>query len=180
LTTLRSGRPNGCNLCHLDKSLGWTAGHLSNWYGHSTPPMSDDERNVAVGVLGVLSGDAGQRAVVGWNLGWAPAIEASGRDWQTPLLAELMRDNYDVVRMIGYRSLRNLQGMERAPADYDFVGPAQERERVVLRLLEGWRAERAERVERSAVLLDGNGDLIDDAWKRLLQRRNTKPVVLLE
>ena len=28
-TTLKTGRPNACNLCHLDKTLDWTAEHLA-------------------------------------------------------------------------------------------------------------------------------------------------------
>ena len=32
-SSLATGRPNACNLCHLDKSLGWTAQKLNGWYG---------------------------------------------------------------------------------------------------------------------------------------------------
>ncbi len=31
--SLQTGRPNACNLCHLDKSLRWTAQNLFAWYG---------------------------------------------------------------------------------------------------------------------------------------------------
>ena len=29
--TLRGGRPNACNQCHLDKTLQWTAERLEAW-----------------------------------------------------------------------------------------------------------------------------------------------------
>ncbi len=28
-----TGKPHACNLCHLDKSLGWTNDTLGKWYG---------------------------------------------------------------------------------------------------------------------------------------------------
>ncbi|HSH75386.1 MAG TPA: cytochrome c3 family protein, partial [Longimicrobiales bacterium] len=31
--SLESGRPNACNLCHLDRTLAWSAEYLNDWYG---------------------------------------------------------------------------------------------------------------------------------------------------
>lgn len=33
-----SERPGACNLCHLDRSLGWTAQQLERWYHQPVPP----------------------------------------------------------------------------------------------------------------------------------------------
>ena len=41
--TLATGRPNACNLCHLDKTLGWTAQYLEQWYGVTRPALDTDE-----------------------------------------------------------------------------------------------------------------------------------------
>src|SRR5262249_3186741 len=41
-TALKTGRPNACNLCHLDQTLKWTAQHLSEWYGHARPELAED------------------------------------------------------------------------------------------------------------------------------------------
>lgn len=30
---LAANHPNACNLCHLEKSISWTVGHLQEWYG---------------------------------------------------------------------------------------------------------------------------------------------------
>src|SRR5262249_10045543 len=35
--SVRFGRPNACNLCHLDQTLAWTAEHLHAWYGTRKP-----------------------------------------------------------------------------------------------------------------------------------------------
>jgi len=30
--SLATGRPNACNLCHLDKTLAWSGQKLNEWY----------------------------------------------------------------------------------------------------------------------------------------------------
>ena len=87
--TVELGRPNACNLCHLDQTLGWTGEHLSEWYGAPPPELSEEEQTVAAALLWVMKGDAGERALAAWNLGWQPAQEASGTSWMVPHLAEL-------------------------------------------------------------------------------------------
>ena len=38
-TTLATGRPNACNLCHLDKTLDWTAEQLAKRTGQAKPTV---------------------------------------------------------------------------------------------------------------------------------------------
>ncbi len=78
-TTLATGRPNACNLCHLDRPLAWAAERLEAWYGTPMPALGDDDRTLAAGVRWLVAGDAGQRALAAWGMGWAPARAASGR-----------------------------------------------------------------------------------------------------
>jgi hypothetical protein len=111
--TLDTGRPNACNLCHLDKTLAWTAGYLDTWYGATTPRLGDDEHAVAASLLWLLKGDAGQRAIVAQSMGWAAAQQASGTGWLTPYLALMARDSYDAVRYIAARSQRTLPPFRR-------------------------------------------------------------------
>jgi hypothetical protein len=111
--TVATGRPNACNLCHLDKTLGWTAGYLEQWYGVSRPSLGDDEASVAASVLWLLKGDAGQRAIVAQAMGWPPAQQASGSAWLAPYLALTQKDQYDAVRLIASRSLRTLPPFRR-------------------------------------------------------------------
>jgi len=112
-TTIDTGRPNACNLCHLDRTLGWTADRLAEWYGISRPALGDDEASVAASVLWLLKGDAGQRAIVAQAMGWRPAQEASGAGWLAPYLALTQKDQYDAVRLIASRSAKTLPPFTR-------------------------------------------------------------------
>ena len=112
--TLDTGRPNACNLCHLDKTLAWTADvSRGNGHGTATPPLGDDEQSVAASLLWLLKGDAGQRAIVAQSMGWAAAQQASGNGWLAPYLALMARDSYDAVRYIAARSQRTLPRFDR-------------------------------------------------------------------
>jgi hypothetical protein len=112
-STLATGRPNACNLCHLDQTLAWTAQALESWYGIARPALDADQTSVAASVLVLLKGDAGQRAIVAESMGWAPAQAASGRAWLTPYLALTARDSYDAVRYIAMRAQRTLPPFRR-------------------------------------------------------------------
>ena len=111
--TLATGRPNACNLCHLDKTLGWTAQYLEQWYGVTRPVLDTDETSVAASLLWLLKGDAGQRAIVAQSMGWTAAQQASGREWLMPYLALTAKDSYDAVRYIAARSQRTLPPFRR-------------------------------------------------------------------
>lgn len=178
-TSLKYDRPNGCNLCHLDKSLDWSAGHLEQWYGQRRPTMTDDQRDLSAAVLWTLSGDAGQRAIAAWNMGWAPAQAASGNDWMVPFLVQLLEDDYEAVRMLGYRSLRQIPGYE--DIEYDFVASRAARTKVAEEVRARWKgASRASAAARAEVLLDDQGQLLRDEFERLLRQRNRRSVILLE
>jgi len=111
--TLDTGRPNACNLCHLDKTLAWTADYLERWYRIPKPAFDADQQSVAASVLTFLKGDAGQRAIVAQSLGWAPAQQASGTAWMAPYLALMQQDAYDAVRHIATRSRATLPPFRR-------------------------------------------------------------------
>ena len=121
---LEAGRPNACNLCHLDRSLAWTADALARWTGRGAD-VPEDRRTVAEGVRLLLRGDAGQRVLAAWSAGWKPAQEASGRDWVAPYLGILLEDPYAAVRYVAYRSLRTLPA--HRDLRYDYVGSEAER-----------------------------------------------------
>src|SRR5690606_33699925 len=101
-------RPNACNLCHLDQTLAWTADYLAEWHGQERVELDDDQQELSAALLLGLRGDAGQRALIAWHLGWEPAQEVSGTDWMPPMLGQLLEDPYAAVRFIGRRSLRTL------------------------------------------------------------------------
>jgi hypothetical protein len=111
--TLATGRPDACSLCHLDKTLAWTAAALEAWYVTPRPALGDDEQTVAASVLWLLKGDAGQRAIVAQAMGWPAAQRAAGSAWLTPYLALTERDQYDAVRLIAARARRTLPPFRR-------------------------------------------------------------------
>ena len=180
--SLETGRPNACNLCHLDKSLGWTAKHLADWYGIPIRKMNDVEQHIAGSVLWALRGDAGQRALVAWSMGWQPAREASGTDWLPPYLAVLMSDPYRAVRFIAQRSLK--RSLEYRDIPYDYVGPQGERDAAVKLAEAKWkqlpRPVMTKPSDNNAILFDPDGRLRTDEVDRLLKEQNDRPVYLAE
>jgi hypothetical protein len=103
-----TGKPNACNLCHLDRSLAWTARKLSEWYGAPAVELADDRSRVAAGLYDGLAGDAGVRALVADALGTKEARAAFRLGFEGPLLEEMSRDPYAAVRFIAQRSLEHI------------------------------------------------------------------------
>jgi predicted CXXCH cytochrome family protein len=136
-SSLDTGRPNACNLCHLDKSLGWTAARLNEWHRQPVPLMSADQSNVSAAATWLLKGDAGQRALIAWHMGWEPARNISGTAWMPRLLAETLVDPYSTVRYITHHSLKTLPGHERLA--YDYIGPELQRAQARERVIDTWR-----------------------------------------
>jgi hypothetical protein len=148
---IQTGRPDACSLCHLDKSLRWTAEHLEHWYGIASPPLDPDEASIAASLLWLLRGDAGQRALGAWAMGWAPARQASGDSWMAPYLGILRDDPYDAVRIIAGRSL----GAVRGSAD-------------------------TRRRTDAGLLMDATGTPRRDDYRRLIDQRDDRDVSLNE
>jgi hypothetical protein len=182
-SSVRTGRPNACNQCHLDRSLGWTADHLQAWYAEAPPTLSADERDLAASVLWTLKGDAAQRALMAWSFGWAPAQQASGTEWMAPYLAELLDDPYEAVRVVAERSLRTLP--DHVGPLVDVVGDPQRRTAAKADALARWRSAaatgpRAAAAPRPAVLLTAPDRLDETAFARLLRLRDNRPIRLQE
>ena len=179
-TTLETGRPNACNLCHLDQTLAWTAKHLTDWYGAPAVEVSAEEQQISAVVLWLLRGDAGQRALAAWSMGWEPARNVSGRQWLPPFLAQLLDDPYSAVRYIAHRSLRGIAGFE--DFSYDFVGLAADRAAARTRAVEVWRKQGS--VQRAGSLtnslINPDGSLMQDTVERLLRQRDNRSLDLQE
>jgi Cytochrome c552 len=178
--TLDTGRPNACNLCHLDKTLAWTSAYLTQWYGAPAPAnLSEDDRTIASSLLTLLAGDAGQRAIVAQSMGWGPAQHASGGDnWMAPYLALLLTDSYDAVRYIAGRSLRTLPGLEALP--YDFVARPDARAEARVHALELWRGSRTVRRDAALLVNAADGTFNAAAIDRVMRQRNNRRVYYRE
>lgn len=175
-------RPNACNLCHLDRSLDWTVEHLAGWYEIRPPAEPQGEEvNIAASVLWLLKGDAAQRAVAAWHMGWEPAREASAQGWIPALLASALDDPYSGVRYMAYEVLKKQVGYERFA--YEFDGPASERKQAVRRALEIWEEQQGRLLpdEMAARLLITTEGVRDEATVgRLLEEQDSRPITILE
>ena len=188
---LEAGRPNACNTCHLDQSLAWSARHLETWYGIEQPKMSPGVDKIAAAPYWTLQGDAGQRALVAWYLGWEPAQKASGTDWMVPFLGDLLVDAYDVVRYIAYRSLKTIPAESRGGADvssYDFLAPKEKRQTFAQSLLDRWAtnvapvsAQKRDTSDNHRLARDPKtGAPLVRLWKALHGARDNTPMRLEE
>jgi len=179
-SSLNTGRPNACNQCHLDKTFAWAAEHLDVKFGVEPPDnMRKLQERFAAGPLWSLAGDAGQRALAAWSMGWRPAQEASETDWMVPYLAQGLIDPYDAVRLIAYRSLQTIPGYE--DTQFDFVADKAERQAAASHILSAWRAKKDER-ERTGgeLLIRADGTLHNRTWEQMYNARDNRPVNLEE
>jgi predicted CXXCH cytochrome family protein len=177
--SLGTGKPHACNLCHLDRSLGWTNEQLQRWYGTRPERLSADERALASSLLHLTRSDARSRAVVAGAFSWPAAQQASGRDWPAPLLMRtLEHERYPAVRYLAHRALRSLLG--RA-ADYDYQAMAAQRAaqlRAMRLRLESTARPDPRRYPH--LPLTPTGHLDDDVLQRLLRARNDPDVHINE
>ena len=178
--TVATGRPDACNLCHLDKTVRWAAERLQSWYGIPMPRLLPSHNALAAGAMWAIQGDAGQRALVAWSMGWEPALEASGADWTTPILVALLTDPYSSVRAVAMRSLK--KRAEYRDFAYDFTVPGALQAEAAQKAMDLWDASRGAAPSRAPVELlqrvDGGFDT--DRAAKLARWRNNRPVVLHE
>lgn len=179
--SLATGRPNACSQCHLDQTLGWAARGLARWYRIPEPELDRYQRSVPAGILWLLQGDAGQRGLMAWSMGWEAAREASGEEWMGEFLSVLLEDPYANVRFIAHRSLQSLPGFRDFA--YDPLAEPRARARAREQALSLWRAARLDTGEPANglhLLDDPNGSLGPDVFETLLSRRDDRRVVLKE
>jgi hypothetical protein len=179
--SIDTGRPSACNLCHLDRTAGWTAEHLQRWYGRAPPALPPEQHRWSTAAMGALKGDAGLRALLAWHMNWSPALQASGTNWMVPHLAHLLEDPYAAVRFIAHRSLRGRPEYRDLP--YDYVGASTAWPAARERALDLWevqsnRTDSLDGVE--AVLLKPEGGFDEAAFRQLLSERDDRSMDLQE
>ncbi len=179
-STLQSGRPNACNLCHLDRTLQWTANYLESWYQRPKPDLDEEQKTNSLAALLALKGDAGQRALVAWHMGWEPAQKISGKDWIAPFLAELLQDPYAAVRYIAGRSLHTLP--EFRTVEFDFTAPLDSARRAHDSVSRTWAEGPGLRFDhpRPELFIRAPGQLDLATFDRLLQNRDQQSMDLQE
>jgi len=172
-----TGRPNACNLCHLDRTLAWTATELEHDYKIAPPDLGAEERTIAAGVLWAVRGDASQRALIASSMGWDAARSASGSEWMTPYLTILLQDPYNAVRMIALRSLRRQPEGDEI-AGYEPMGSRESWSPHTQRVWAAWGSRR--RGPAPALLIGASGALDMSVLTPLLSRRDERPMILNE
>ena len=175
------GRPNACNLCHLDRSLEWAAEELNQWFGQPLPQLDKDERQLAAGALWAIKGDAGVRALAAWHMGWQPTRQTVGDDWSAIYLSLLMKDPYDAVRYLARRSVWKLPGHEQLK--FNFLGPGEEQQRVSAEVPARWEKEKGAMFrgkDRSDLLITLEGKLDRPRLETMLKERDHTEIYLLE
>lgn len=175
-TSSRTGKPNGCNQCHLDETLAWTAEHLSDWYGLKSEELNEKEKTVSAAILWLLRGDAAQRAIAAWTFGWEPARQVSGTEWMAPYLAQLLDDPYSAVRFIAFDSLRKADRF--SDLTYDYVAPREKRFEVLKKVFLEWEQLSASRATNNAtqLLINSDGSLNRDEFGEIFKQRDNKPI----
>lgn len=178
-SSLKTGRPNACNLCHMDKTLEWTSSHLAGWYGQAPVSLSQEQKNISASLLWLLKGDAGQRALVAWSMGWAPAQKASGVRWMAPFLAYMLKDDYEAIRIIALRSIRKIPGLDVVP--FDEKSLLGDSEPLKNRILAKWKSLQAGKLGRlPTVLIRASGDPDYKQIEELIHQKDKTPVRLNE
>jgi predicted CXXCH cytochrome family protein len=178
-SSISTGRPNACNLCHLDQSLGFAATHLHEWYEQPLPTLDEDLQDISAAVLWALRGDAGQRALVAWHMGWPAATQTSGNDWIAPYLAHLLNDPYPAVRYIAQRSLRQLPSFESFR--YDFIASPHQLIEYSNAAKSHWTQQtHARDSSRESVLINADGWIQSETFNRLAGQRDDRLMDLRE
>jgi predicted CXXCH cytochrome family protein len=177
---LSTGRPNACNLCHLDKTLGWTAERLRDWFRQEKVTLPETATNLSHAVRLAISGEAGQRVLIAWHLGWEQALSISGTNWVAPVLGQLLDDPYAAVRLVAERSSKSLRVL---PPGYDYTVQPEARAPFREKVWEKWLATRPSDSALRAKLLLANSSTMDEqraAFDALLAWRDHRRVRLRE
>jgi len=174
------GRPNACNLCHLAQTLSWTAEKLHYWYQQPVPELSDDDKNFSAAIQWLIKGDAAQRALLAWGMGWEPAQKISGREWLYPYLIYSLLDPYAAVRFDAWKSLQTLPGF--SDFSYTYTAKADRLGEFVRLGYEKWWSEVRSKTSNfdPKTALDSEGHFQEEILSRLRRGRDDTPIVLAE
>lgn len=172
---LAAGRPNACNLCHVDQTLDWTARHLTDWYGKRRPALDRDQTEIAASLLLLHQGDAGQRALAAFSMGWAPARAVAGEGWMLPHLLHAYDDRYEVLGLVAYRALRQFAAGKTLSSEFLSL-PMEARRAAVEKALKLAALPLPDRRR-----LIGAGGKVDEAEvQRLRAARDNRAMILME
>ncbi len=175
-----TGRPSACNLCHVNETLDWTAKKLNEWYDQPLPELDREDQLFSQLVKQLLKGDAGQRALAAWHLGWETSKQVSGTHWQPRFLAELLDDPYSAVRYVAHQSLQTFQGFESF--QYDYVADDKILSESQDQAIEIWGLQQStpQFGQDDRIIVDEQGKVDRAIVQSLLDQRDDTPIRLRE
>ena len=141
--------------------------------GHRVPSARSADRTARC-----PEGDAGQRALVAWSMGWESAREASGASWMIFFLSELMFDDYDAIRYIAYRSLKSFPAF--AQLEFDHMKPREQRDQIIQQVMATWQTSTTDPARDERLLFDRTGTIRFDIYQALRAARDNRTVVITE
>jgi len=142
---LESNHPNACNLCHVEKTIDWTAAKLESWYGAAADRLGLDlaysDRGAPVGA-GWLGSDNEAVRLIG-----ADALLRQRAGWSLELLVSSLDDEFLINRQFAARGIEELLGLQLEELGYRFHGSRTGRQPALARLREVLLGERRRRGE---------------------------------
>ena len=175
----QTGRPHACTLCHLDRSLEWSARRMTEMWGKEMPPPQYRQDGAPVdladGLASLLAGDALQRATYARAMG-LPGADVRPRDkaFMRAALGLTLGDPYASVRWLARRGLLALEeeypiGLTAELAAWDHMdGSAASRGGIVDALREGLRLNGPDRLTAQGPELLMNLDFTEEMAMRSL------------
>ena len=123
-----------------------------------------------------------QRAISAWHMGWKPALEASGQNWQLPLLNIVRTDDFSVNRFVAQRAMEahELSLPLQSDQPFDFIGKRDPQRKIQLQFLHNWQDSTMPRTIPKAVLQGENGELQMEKINQLIDNRDLRPIVMPE
>jgi len=162
-------RPNACNLCHVDRSMGWAAQQLERWYHQPAPAgLTNAADDTPAAIDWLLSGDAVLRALAAWQFGWDGARKTADVSAAVPYLVTALDDPYSAVRYVAGHTLQAILPGTK----FDYLAPPEARQQAAAEILRGWLAQHPQTQEAAAA--------IDARIKRLVEKRDNTPVRAME
>jgi predicted CXXCH cytochrome family protein len=177
-----TGKPHACNLCHLDRSLGWTQEQLAGWSERQRKlrqPLTADEESISSALLLFTQGDARSRAMVAGAFANPAAQRASGTEWFGSFLSRLLQhERYPAVRYLGHRGLRVALG-EAAAGPYDYLATRSTRGEQQ-RALQAHYDAAPSTTRRPGLPLTPHGLPDEEVLRRLLEKRHDPDLTIHE
>jgi hypothetical protein len=130
--SIEQNGPNACNLCHLDRPIDWTLGHLRDWYGKTYNEAEIDRHHASrrepLGHVWLRHPFRATRLV---------AAAAYGRQRDPtclPVLLGILDDNYLLNRQFGQLAVEAVSGRSLDTLGYSFTLSPEERAAVLPRI----------------------------------------------